>query len=87
MVGGGGQSFTTLGIFIDFEHVQPTEEEKEIFDVVAKGMSFFPPSLFFLQRTCFFALFSEVLLPPMLGCQTSSRGSSSIKAIPIAIHH
>jgi CYRIA/CYRIB Rac1 binding domain len=39
MVGGGGQTFTTLGIFIDFENIQPSSEEQEIYDAVGQGMN------------------------------------------------
>jgi len=42
MVGGGGQSFTTLGIFIDFEHVQPSDEEQETYNAVAKVLNEVP---------------------------------------------
>jgi hypothetical protein len=45
MVGGGGQSFTTLGIFIDFENVKPSDEEQEIYDVVAKVLNEVPDIL------------------------------------------
>lgn len=49
MVNGGGTSFTTLGIFIDFENVQPTDEEKEIYDQVKKILDMVPSVLDKLQ--------------------------------------
>mmetsp|Transcript_20039 Transcript_20039/g.29797 ORF Transcript_20039/g.29797 Transcript_20039/m.29797 type:complete len:311 (+) Transcript_20039:58-990(+) len=45
MVGGGTNTFTTLGIFIDFENVEASPEEKDIFDSVKKVLDQVPEVL------------------------------------------
>ena len=50
MVGPSQSTFTTLGIFIDFENVHPSGDEQEIYDVVAKVLNEVPSILSKLEN-------------------------------------